>query len=94
MSALPEDLHDDFVAHGEHLSTLDRLVVSPSWGRVEPASLQRHDLVAAGTVVAHLTEAGESRPLVSPVAGAFIRWLVRPGERVPPGRPVALLRSQ
>jgi len=76
---------------GEALPPVDGLVVSPGWGRLVPSALEEGESVTVGTVIGHLREAGEMIPLVSHLTGAFVRWLALTGERVPPGRPLAMI---
>jgi biotin carboxyl carrier protein len=79
---------------GEHVSLVERIVVSPCWGRLRAGLLAEGDAVSTGAVIGHLEEAGEIIPLVSHAAGAFVRWLAWDGQRVAQGRPVALIRSE
>ena len=78
---------------GEHLSIVERIVVSPCWGRLRASELAEGDAIESGAVIGHLEEAGETIPLVSHAAGAFVRWLAWDGQRIAQGRPVALIRA-
>jgi biotin carboxyl carrier protein len=78
---------------GEHLSIVERIVVSPCWGRLRAGQMSEGDTVESGAVIGHLEEAGEQIPLVAHAAGAFVRWLAWDGQRVAQGRPVALIRA-
>jgi [acyl-carrier-protein] S-malonyltransferase len=76
---------------GERLSVSWRLIVSPTIGRFVPRSSRvvtaQGELVAKGDVIG--TVAGES--VRSPFSGWLIELLARPGDRVKPGEPLALL---
>lgn len=76
---------------GESPPVRERLIVSPGWGRVRRGVLETGDRVEQGMVIGHVVEAHEQCPLVAHVAGSFAGWLVWEGERVPPGRAIALL---
>ncbi|MGH2807141.1 MAG: hypothetical protein ACRDKT_07680 [Actinomycetota bacterium] len=91
-AANPRWLQEAPVA-GEHLSIVERIVVSPCWGRLRAGELAKGDAVESGTVIGHLEEAGEQIPVVSHAAGAFVCWLAWDGQRLAQGRPVALIRA-
>ncbi len=71
----------------------ERVVVSPGWGRIKPQALTRGQRVEMGEVIGWILEGGRELPLRSHARGPFLRWLVREGERVPPGSPVAILED-
>jgi biotin carboxyl carrier protein len=83
----------DPTSEGEFLSIRERLVVATSWGRIHEEELLEGSRVEAGTILGQLRENGKAIPLVVPMAAVFVRWLVREGERVRPGSPLALLLS-
>lgn len=77
---------------GESFSLDEILVVSPAWGRLRPGQVSGGEVLEQGAVIGFLTERGEDNlPLVSHVGAVFVRWFVREGERVRPGRRLALL---
>jgi biotin carboxyl carrier protein len=78
---------------GEFLSIREKLVVARSWGRLQEADVSEGVRVEAGTILGQLWEQGAATFVVAPMAAVFLRWLVRDGERVAPGRPLALLLS-
>jgi hypothetical protein len=77
--------------HGEFLSIRERLVVSPRWGRVHEEPLEEGGPVERGSVLGQIRERGVEATILSPHRAVFVRWLVREGERVAPGSPLALL---
>jgi multidrug efflux pump subunit AcrA (membrane-fusion protein) len=77
---------------GEFLSIRERIVVAPHWGRVLTDLREGWD-VDKDTVLGRLQEQGTETLIVAPLKAVLIRWLVREGERVAPGRPVVLLLS-
>jgi biotin carboxyl carrier protein len=83
----------DPTSEGEFLSIRERLVVATSWGRIHEEDFLEGIRVEAGTILGHLRENGNATPLVVPMTAVFVRWLVREGERVRPGSPLALLLS-
>jgi hypothetical protein len=83
----------DPTSEGEFLSIREKLVVASSWGRVHEGDVSERMRVEAGTILGHLQENGQATPVVVPVTAVFVRWLVRDGERVAPGSPLALLLS-
>ena len=83
----------DPTSEGEFLSIRERIVVATSWGRIREEEFVDGTRVEAGTILGQLRENGKSTPLVAPSTAIFVRWLVRQGERVAPGSPVALLLS-
>jgi [acyl-carrier-protein] S-malonyltransferase len=78
-AALPE---------GEHLSTSERLVVSPAAGVFQPGDITAGASVAVGALVGTVGEA-EVR---TPFAGHLQGLLAFAGERVMPSQPIAWLR--
>ena len=75
----------------------DRFVVSPGHGRVAlapPADFTSEgEVVRAGSVLAQLRSDGASLPVCAPCDAWVIDYLVRDGERVEPGTPIAHLRA-
>jgi hypothetical protein len=88
--AAPADLGEP---QGEFLSIRERLVVSPGWGRVHEEAFEEERPLERGFVLGRIREGGIDTPILSPQRGIFLRWLVRDGERVSPGSPLALLLS-
>jgi multidrug efflux pump subunit AcrA (membrane-fusion protein) len=84
---------DDQDSGGEFLSIRERIVVAPHWGRVL-TDLSEGQEVDRDTVLGRLKEQGKETLIVAPLQAVLIRWLVREGERVAPGCPVALLLSR
>lgn len=86
-------LHDDdLIEQGELLTISERLVVSPSWGRLRTHPVEEGQELDAGAVIGVIREAGEEHPLVCRVASEFVAWLALENERVPPGRALARIR--
>lgn len=79
------------LATGEIPGIDHRLVVSPGWGRFKALPLEVGQAVEAGTVIGHVRDGRYEVPLVAHAPGRFLRWMVADGERLPPGRAVALL---
>ena len=77
---------------GESLSIVERVIVSPAWGRFRSGRLSEGQVVERGAVVGTVNGNGHEIPLVSHVRGIFVGWLAEEGERVMPGRRVARLR--
>lgn len=95
MTAHPaaSDRRDDPYPEGEFLSIRERLVVAPHWGRVHEEIVAPGIQVEAGAILGQLRDRGETSLVVAPLRAVFVRWLVREGERVAPGSPLALLLS-
>jgi HprK-related kinase A len=77
---------------GEFLSMGERLVVSPGWGRFRAEDVGEGGAVERGSRLGTVILAGRETPVVAPVSGTLVAWLVWEGERVAPGRPLARLR--
>jgi biotin carboxyl carrier protein len=88
---LRESLTGDRESFGESMNIEERLVVSPGWGRLRPASVAAGEMVEEGTVLGHLDVGNGQIPIISHVQGIFVAWLAWGGERVPPGRALARL---
>lgn len=75
----------------------DRLVVAPSWGAFvarPPATVTADgELVSAGEVLGEIQSAQGAEPVLAPCDAWVMAVLVRPGERVRPGRPLVHLRA-
>jgi biotin carboxyl carrier protein len=78
---------------GEFVSIEERLVLSPAWGRLRADPVEEGHHIQAGTVIGVVRQPKSDIPLVCPVAGRFLEWLAVDGERIRPGTPLALLRS-
>ena len=87
------DARDGPDPEGEFLSIRERIVVAPHWGRVLTDLCEGQE-VDRDAVLGRLKEQGAETPIVAPLQAVLIRWLVREGERVAPGSPVALLLSR
>jgi multidrug efflux pump subunit AcrA (membrane-fusion protein) len=83
----------DPTSEGEFLSIRERLVVATSWGRIDQEDFLEGNRVEAGTILGQLRENGRVMLLAAPMPAVFVRWLVRAGERVAPGSPLAVLLS-
>jgi hypothetical protein len=95
MAAQLHDLDGDDERHleGEFLSIRERVVVARHWGRVHMERVDQEEAVDEKVILGWLREHGRETPLVASSRAIFVRWLVREGERVAPGRPVILLLS-
>ena len=75
---------------------LERMIVAPVGGRYEPApandETSEGELVRAGEAVGTITSLGEASVIASAFAGRLMGVLVRSGERVEAGQPIAWLR--
>jgi hypothetical protein len=80
-------------AHGEFVSLRERVVVAPHWGRVLMEFPDQDRRIDEGAILGRLLEQTRETLLVAPEAVILIRWLVRDGERVAPGSPLAVLLS-
>jgi biotin carboxyl carrier protein len=94
LGALPARDDDPFdgTPHGEPLAIAERLVVSPTWGRLRTVAVEEGQSLDAGSVIGVIREAGEEHPLVCRSASVFVAWLAIENERVPPGRALARVR--
>jgi hypothetical protein len=93
-SALAVDDSGDEDGEGEHLSIDERVVVSPAWGTFHGEPLDEGRRVEPGTVIGSVGQGPDVTSLVAHSRGRFLAWLVREGEWVAPGRPVARLRAE
>jgi hypothetical protein len=92
--ASDDEGHDwSHAPQGESLSIIERLVVSPAWGRLRPGAHEEGQALDVGAVIGVVREAGEEFPLVCSAPSVFVGWLAVENERVPPGRAVARVRS-
>jgi hypothetical protein len=80
-------------SYGEFVTIRERVVVAPAWGRVRPQALALGQSIEVGEIIGWIMDGSRELPLRSYARGPFLRWLVRAGERVPPGSPVALLQD-
>jgi hypothetical protein len=87
------DGQDGHHLKGEFLSIRERIVVAPHWGRVHMEFIEQERLVDEKAIIGRLREQGRETLLLAPEPAILVRWLVREGERVAPGSPVALLLS-
>jgi len=75
----------------------DRIVVSPAHGRVRldpPAAFTTEgEFVRSGAVVARLLSDGRDLDVCAPCDAWVVDYLVRDGQRVHPGVPIAHLRA-
>lgn len=78
---------------GERISIPERIVVSPSWGRLHGQPLTHGQTVDEGEIIGHLREGVDDIPIVSHAKGKFLAWLSWEGDRVPPGTPLARLQA-
>jgi hypothetical protein len=83
----PRPTVGDFV--GEFITMSERLIVSPTWGRLEGRPILKGQQIEQGAVIGHIVENAERAPLLSHTSGVFLGWMASEGERVPPGRPLA-----
>jgi biotin carboxyl carrier protein len=79
---------------GEFVSIEERLVLSPAWGRLRADPVEEGRRIQAGAVIGMVRQPKADIPLVCPVTGRFLEWLAGDGERIRPGTPLALLRSE
>jgi hypothetical protein len=81
------------LTHGEGLLVPERMIVAPSVGVFRPVEdLDEGSLLAEGQPVGLVDGPGTSTPVCSPFRGRLAGMLVRPGERLREGQPVAWLR--
>jgi biotin carboxyl carrier protein len=78
--------------HGEGLLVPERMIVAPIAGRFTPVELAEHADVQAGQTIGTVEGPGTSTAIASPFAGRMVGVLVRPGERLREGQPIAWLR--
>jgi biotin carboxyl carrier protein len=78
--------------HGEGLLVPERMIVAPTVGLFRPVELGEDAAVARGQTVGLVEGPGTCTPVASPFAGQLVAVLVRPGERLRAGQPVAWLR--
>ena len=78
--------------HEATVSYPDRLVIAPAWGHLSPEPLAIGQVVEEGAIIGTVQEGAREVPIVSPVRGLFVAWVVLEGERVAPRKPVAWLR--
>jgi hypothetical protein len=86
-----ESLTGDRDLLGESADIVERLIVSPGWGRLRPSDVSSGQEVEVGMILGHLDDGYGQIPILSHVRGIFLAWLVWGGERVPPGRALARL---
>jgi biotin carboxyl carrier protein len=85
-------IDDPVEPEGEFPEFPERLVVSPGWGHVHRRRVRTGRPLVEGTVIGEI-RAGRMRTFVrSPVAGAFVSWLVAEGDTVDTGRLLARIQ--
>lgn len=77
---------------GEHLDTLERMVVSPAAGVFHPQATPAAQ-IDAGTTIGWIHTGGEAVPVVSPFTGRLMDLVAVAGERLTRYQHVAWLRS-
>jgi biotin carboxyl carrier protein len=78
---------------GEFPAIADRVLVSPTWGRLHHHRVREGRQLRSDTVIGEVrTHAGRVQ-LRSQTRGTFVTWLADEGEAVRKGRPVALMRA-
>ncbi len=83
---------DSLLDHGEGLLVPERMIVAPAVGVFRGGDVGEGERVAAGQTVGVLEGPGTSTPVASPFTGRLVGMLVRPGERLREGQPIAWLR--
>ena len=78
--------------HGEGLLVPERMIVAPTVGVFRPVDLPADALVEPGHTIGIVDGPGTSTEIASPFGGRLVGVLVRPGERLREGQPVAWLR--
>jgi hypothetical protein len=79
---------------GEFVSICERVVVASDWGRIHEQIVGQGERVGEGTILGALREGEHVFPVIAPVRAIFLGWLVREGERVEPGAPLAVVRVE
>lgn len=84
---------DNVPLHGEILAVPERVIVAPTVGVFRPLEADGTEIViAAGQAIGVVEGPNASTPVRSPFPGALMGMLVRTGERVREGQPIAWLR--